>query len=360
MADADVLTDERLRRRRVAAQLLHRPRHSSPSALVRHLAGVQAQVLSAAALALRARSEALTPARVDRARTRDRSIVLCWAMRGTLHLVAAEDHGWLVPLTTEPRITNAHRRLRQEGVPAGDVERAVRLIGSELDRDGPLLRAELAERLERRGIRTKGQAIAHLVWLACARGVACHGPDRDDQPAFVRTGDWLGRTKPNPPEDALAELAVRYLRAHAPATPADLAAWSGIRAGDAKRAWRAIDRRLVERATDRGPMWSLRGTRAAEPEGVVRLLPAFDEFLLGWTQRDLIASATDWQRINRGGGWLHPVVLHDGRALGTWARGRDEVRVRGFHRLPPDLGPAIAGESKEIAAFRAGGRTGGR
>src|SRR5262249_1021780 len=156
-----------------------RPSKRAPAAVVRHLTGVQAQVLAAAALALRARSEGLTTQRVDRARVGDRSIVLCWAMRGTLHLVPAEDHAWLVPLTTEPRIANADRRLRQEGVPPTDSERAMRQIGRELDRNGPMLRRELAERLERGGIRTKGQAIAHLVWLACALGIACHGPDRD-------------------------------------------------------------------------------------------------------------------------------------------------------------------------------------
>jgi mono/diheme cytochrome c family protein len=353
MADAGELTDDRIRRRRVAAQLLHRPRRQSPAALVRHLAGVQAQVLAAAGMALRARTEDLTPARVHRARTGDRSIVLCWAMRGTLHLVPAEDHAWLVPLTTEPRISNAHRRRRQEGVPAGDVDRAVRLIGRELDRNGPLLRAELAERLERRGIRTEGQAIAHLVWLACVRGVSCHGPDRDGEPAFVRTDDWLGRTKPRDPEDALAELAIRYLRAHAPATPADLAAWSGVRTGDATRAWHAIERRLAEIPTERGAMWSLRGADADEPEGVVRLLPSFDEFLLGWKDRDLVASAADWRRINRGGGWLHPVVLADGRAVATWTRERSHgsVAVQPFRRLPNGTGRDITGESRDVERF---------
>jgi hypothetical protein len=352
MGDPHVMTDERIRRRRVAAQLLHRPRRSGPAALVRHLTGVQSQVLSAAALALRARAEGCTAERVHRARTRDRSIVLAWAMRGTLHLVTAADHGWLVPLTTEPRLANAHRRLRQEGVSPADAERGVRLIGTELRRNGPMPRRELAERLERAGIRTKGQAMAHLAWLACALGVACHGPDRDGETTFVRTDDWLERAKTERPADPLAELAVRYLRAHSPATPADLAAWSGLRSGDAKRAWRAIERRLVEHDTARGTMWSLRGIRVDEPEDVVRLLPSFDEFLLGWTQRDLIASAAEWRRINRGGGWLHPVVLHDGRAIGTWAWERDEVRVRWFGRPATEVRSAIDTEAAEISAKR--------
>jgi len=92
MARAATLTDEQVRRARTAAQLLHRPGRRSVADLVSHLTGVQAQVLSAASLALRARRAGLAAAAVDRARVRDRSIVLCWAMRGTLHLITADDH----------------------------------------------------------------------------------------------------------------------------------------------------------------------------------------------------------------------------------------------------------------------------
>jgi hypothetical protein len=356
MAATKDLTDERIRRRRVAEQLLHRPARSSPAALVRRLTGVQAQVLTAAGLALRARTEGLTEARVDRARVRDRSIVLTWAMRGTLHLIPAEDVRWLIPLTTEPGISNAMRRLRQEGLAAADVERAGRIVARVLERQGPMLRRELAERLRARGIRAEGQAMAHLMWLAAAEGVACHGPDRDGDKAFVLVRDWLGEPERIDREAALAELAVRYLRAHAPATPADLVAWSGIRAGDAGRAWLSIEDRLVDVPTRRGTMWALRSSRASEPAGVVRLLPAFDEFLLGWKDRGPTAAPADWRRINRGGGWLHPVVLADGRAVGTWRwagdRAGSTVDVRPFRRLPTGARDAIRAEARDIAGFR--------
>src|SRR5437773_3440921 len=125
MAAAKVLSDERLRRRRVAAQLLHRPARRRPDEVVGELGGVQAQLLPAAALALRARSEGQTEREVRDARLVDRSIVLTWAMRGTLHLIPSDDIGWVTVPTCEPRIENADRRLRQEGVAEGDAKRAV-------------------------------------------------------------------------------------------------------------------------------------------------------------------------------------------------------------------------------------------
>jgi winged helix DNA-binding protein len=349
------LTDDQVRRLRTAAQLLHRPRRYSALDLVRHLTGVQAQVLSAAGLAFRARAVGLAAREVDRARLIDRSIVLTWAMRGTLHLIAAEDYGWLQPLVIEARIANAHRRLIEEGVPAEQPAKAVRLIARMLEREGPLIRSEIADRLNRQAIRTEGQAIAHLVWLAAAQGVICYGPDRDGEQCFVLVRDWLGKQKPMEREAALAELAVRYLTAHSPATPADMAFWSGLRLSDAKRAWTAIQDRLVALETDRGTRWALRSQEGPAPRGLVRLLPAFDEYLLGWRERDIVASAEQWARVNRGGGWLHPVVLHDGRVVATWRMERSSknlsIEIKPFDRLSPAVRRGVATEADGIAAF---------
>jgi hypothetical protein len=317
---------------------------------------VQAQVLSAAGLALATRTAGLTAAKVDRTRLRDRSIVLTWAMRGTLHLVAAEDYGWLVPLVIEPRVANAHGRLRQEGVTGDGPARAVRAIERMLAKEGPLTRSEIAERLRRLRIRTEGQAIAHLVWLAASEGVACYGPDRDGQRCFVLVRDWIGEQRGMDREAALTELAVRYLTSHGPAEPADLAFWSGVRLGDAKRAWRAVEDRLVEVEAPGRSLWTLRSQEDEAPSDLVRLLPAFDEYLLGWKDRGFAVTPARWKRINAGGGWLYPVVLADGRAAGTWSAqwtsSAMELSVRGFGRLAPTVRRALDLEAAHIAAFR--------
>jgi winged helix DNA-binding protein len=352
---ARTLTQAQVLRRRTAAQLLHRPRHRSAADLVRHLTGVQAQVLSAAGLALRARGQGLTAAKVDRARVRDRSIVLTWAMRGTLHLIPAEDHGWLVPLVTEPATANAFRRLKQVGVPPNQPAKAIRLIERMLEREGPLSRPEIAHRLHRHGIRTEGQAIAHLVWLAASRGILCYGPDTGRQKSFVLTHDWLGEPQRSDPESTLTELAVRYLRAHGPAVPDDLAFWSGLRIKDAKRSWKGIQDRLVEVETDRGSQWALRSQKPMEPNGVVRLLPSFDEYLLGWRDRRPAISAVHWKKINRGGGWLKPVILVDGRLAGTWSTEATSatlrLRVHPFSGLSQGERRALRTDARDMADF---------
>jgi hypothetical protein len=339
----------------LAAQLLHRPRRRSAHDLVQHLTGVQAQVLPSAALALRARSEGLRATGVDRARLRERSIVLTWAMRGTLHLIAAEDHRWVVPLVTEPRLANAWRRLREEGVPGDRPAHAVRAIERMLDREGPLARTEIADRLRRRGIRAEGQAIAHLVWLAASEGVICYGPERGGAQTLVLVRDWLGRSERMERDAALTELAVRHLRAHGPCEPADLAFWSGIRARDATRAWGAITDRLLEVQTTLGPRWILRSRARSEPTGVVRLLPSFDEYLLGWKDRRFQVDPERWRDVNRGGGWLHPVAIDDGLLVGTWRTERTSharrVELHPFDRLSRTGRRTIQAEADDLERF---------
>jgi len=351
-----ILTDDEVRRRRTAAQHLHRPRRRSAVDLVRHLTGIQAQSLPAARLAFPARTDGLTAERVDRARLRDRSIVHTWAMRGTLFLIAAEDFGWLLPLVVEPRIQNAFRRLEQEGVPPDQPATAVRLIRRMLGREGPLTRLEIAERLRSRGIRTQGQAVVHLLWLASAEAQICRGPERGPHPSFVLVRDWIGEPEPMDRDVALGELAVRFLKAHGPAAPTDLAAWSGIRAGDARRAWAGIDDRLVEVATARGALWSLRRSATEAPPDIVRLIPWWDEYLLGWKDRELVAPRDHWRMINRdAGGWLNPTILVDGRAVGMWNPTPTpkalHVEVQPFSRLSSAVRRGIHREAEHLSDF---------
>jgi hypothetical protein len=220
-----------------------------------------------------------------------------------------------------------------------------------LEGEGPLSRAEISDRLRHKGIHTAGQAIAHLVWLAAAEGAICYGPEQ----RFVRVKDWLGETKPVEREAALAELAVRYLNAHAPACPADLALWSGIRIGDANRAWKAIANRLVEVETERGTRWALRSIKTQETSGIVRLLPAFDEYLLGWQDREVAVSAEHKGKVNRGGGWVHPVALVDGEVVATWSTKRTPrsmtVAVAPFTRLSPAVRRGLGAEAKDLGAY---------
>ncbi|MGH3344467.1 MAG: winged helix DNA-binding domain-containing protein, partial [Carbonactinosporaceae bacterium] len=304
----------------------------------------------------------LTAADVAAAR-QARAIVRTWGPRGTLHLVAVDDLHWLLPLVGPLQTTHSLRRLAQEGVP-GPAETAVAAVVRALGGQGPLTKAELGERLAQGGTAARGQGIVHLVRLAACRGLAVLGPDRGRDPTYVHAEDWLGAPiRMAPDRDAaLAELTRRYLRAHGPAEPADLAAWSGLSLRDAEAGWRATPRGLTA-VSHRGRtlwqgLWQDRAAAGGDvPASVTRLVPAFDEFLLGWRSRELSLPEPYRIRVHPGGGVLRPSLVDGGSIVATWSmrrtRRRVDISVVPFEPLRAGAEAALHAEASDVGRFLA-------
>ena len=232
---------------RFAAQGLSGPPQRDPAAVAGRLLAVQGQDPRGFRLAVRARTEGLATSDVDRALSEERTLLVTWLNRGTLHLVRSEDYPWLQMLTTPPLLSSCARRLRQEGIAPEAGERAVGTIEKALAGEGPLTRVQLREQLDSAGIPTQGQALIHLLFLAAVRGVTVRGPMSGTEHAYVLVRDWLGEPKPIEREAALAELARRYLIGHAPAGDRDLARWARLPLRDSRAGLAAIATELVER-----------------------------------------------------------------------------------------------------------------
>jgi hypothetical protein len=344
------------------AQLLSGRRPRSVAEVVRALGGLQAQDTPASRLAVRPRSTGLDQDDVRRACNQDRSVVRTWVMRGTLHMVAAEDTGWLVRLLGPAFAAAGRRRRLQLGLDDRLCGRALETLPAVLA-DGPMPRAELVRALAAKGVEVNpdGQAPAHLVGYAALSGLVCRGPDLDgDEASYVLLEDWVEKNRVLDGDDALAELARRYLSGHGPAAPEDLAAWSGLPAGRARQAFELIAGGLAEVELDGRRLWAPKGAIAprapARTKGpVVRLLGRFDDYLLGWRGRDLILDPRFARRIQAGGGWIHPAVVVDGRVAGTWrsrsAGGRLGVTVEPFGRLPAGARPGLEAEAADLGRF---------
>ncbi len=335
---------------RLRAQLLSGPPARSVTGVARHLLAIQAQDSRGARLAVRARTTGLAAADVDRALTADRSVVVSWLNRGTLHLVLAEDYWWLHELTTPQLLTGNARRLAQEGVTPDDAERGVRVLERSLASEGPLTRPQLRDRVAAAGVRTVGQAIVHLLALATFRGLIARGPVHGREQAFVLVRDWLGVPgKPVDRDQALALLARRYLAGHGPATDRDLAKWAGLPVGDARRGLAAIAAGLADR--DDG-LASL-ATPGDEPTvPPLRLLGAFDPLLLGWASRDLFL-APDGPIITSNG-VFRPFVLSHGRGSALWTVSRGQVVTGPLGSLTPPEQEALAAEAADVTRFLGG------
>ncbi|HEY3977790.1 MAG TPA: winged helix DNA-binding domain-containing protein [Streptosporangiaceae bacterium] len=331
---------------RFAAQLLTGEPARSAEAVTGRLLAVQAQDPRGARLAIRVRSAGLTAADVDRALTQDRSLLITWLNRGTLHLVRSEDYWWLQPLLA-PRLAVANaRRLAQEGVTPADADKAVAVIEESLAAEGPLTRPQLRDRIAAAGVRTEGQALVHELLLACLRSVAVRGPMAGGQHAYVLVRDWLGTPPPFDRDAALAELAGRFLAGHGPATDRDLARWAGLPVGDARRGLAAIAGQLAQREDGLVDL-------AAEPRGAEipppRLLGSFDPLLHGWVSREPILGPH--RGIVTVNGVFRPFALVDGRAVATWGLAAGAVTMGWLQEVPAAARAALAADEADVRRF---------
>ena len=296
--------------------------------------------------AIRSRSEGLSAADVDRALTDDRTLLITWLNRGTLHLVRSEDYPWLQALTTPPLRTSAKRRLRQEGVSEKDVERAVRIVEKSLADEGPQTRVQLRERLQRAKVPTARQALIHLLFLVAVRGIAVRGPMVGNQHAYVLVNDWLGAQKPVDRERALAELARRYLAGHGPADDRDLARWAGLPLRDARAGLAAIAGELQQRPDG---LVDLAKRPAAEPLPPPRLLGAYDPLLLGWTSREEVVGPHKLLVTNNG--LFRPFALVEGRAVARWGLSGGKVTIERLGKVKKKDAAALDVEAQRVLEF---------
>jgi Winged helix DNA-binding domain len=320
-------------------------------AVARRLLAVQGQDPRGVRLAIRARTQGLSAASVDRALTEDRSLLITWLNRGTLHLVCREDYAWLHALTTPPLFTAIMRRLGQEGVDPDAAGRGVAVMERSLAGDGPLTREQLGERIARAGVRTEGQALIQLLALASLRGLVVRGPMIEGRHAYVLVRDWLGEPEPVDRDKALAELARRYLAGHGPAGERDLAKWAGLPLGDVRAGLTAIAAELDRR--DDG-LADLAGRPSPADLPPPRLLGAFDPVLLGWTSREPLLGGHG--KAITASGVFRPFALVRGRAAGTWSMPRGEVVLKPFGALKREDAAALDADAADVVRFLGPGR----
>ncbi len=290
---------------------------------VRWLGAAQAQdyrgALTSVALRTASGSRASVEAALDAG-----EIVKSWPMRGTLHLVAAEDLPWMLS-TLAPRVLQgAARRYAQLGLDGPAFERAARLAVEALATDGRLRRAELMTRWDDAGLSTAGQRGAHLLGYLAQTGLVCFGPTQGGEQLVVLVDDWVPHSRVLDRAEALGELALRYFRSHGPATVKDFARWTKLGVTDARQGVETVRPRLDCLSLD-GVDYLLDPNTPARLEGCRRealgvfLLPGFDEFMLGYGDRSAALPREFADRIAPGGnGMFRPTVIRGGEVVGTW------------------------------------------
>ncbi|WP_347059764.1 winged helix DNA-binding domain-containing protein [Blastococcus sp. HT6-30] len=319
---------------RLVAQRLAGPPAPDAAAAVSRLTALQGQDLPGAIAAVALRTAARDRGAVLRALD-EGTIVRSWPMRGTLHLLPAEDLPWMLDLLGPRAVAGLAGRRTALGLTGADAERARELTAAALSGGGRLSRGALLAAIESGGVATTGQRGYLLLWFLAQTGTLCLGPTQDGEQLFVLLDEWVHRPRRLARDEALAELALRYFCGHGPATVHDLVRWAGTTVRDVRTGLAAVRDRLDSVEVD-GAEYLLDPATpdryAAHREQVREplLLPGFDEYVLGYADRGAILDPVFAERIVPGrNGVFRPTVVVDGRIAGTWRLPR-----RGSARAP--------------------------
>ncbi|MEX2122466.1 MAG: winged helix DNA-binding domain-containing protein [Woeseia sp.] len=292
----------------------------SPADVVHWLGAVQAQDYLGALWAIGLRLPHATEADVEQA-IRAKAIVRTWPQRGTLHFVASRDVRWMLSLLTPRMIAGSSGRYRQLELSEVDFSRARDLFVQALQGGNQLTRPEMYRVLELGKIATTGQRGIHILGHLAQSGLICFGPRRGKQHTFTLLEEWLPPAGSMPRDEALAELTRRYFASHGPATLRDFAWWSGLTAQDARAGIDSTRSQLVQHVIDGTTYWfSDASYSGKKTKAATHLLPAFDEYTVGYKDRSAILDPQFASRLNAGGGMLRPVSVVDARVVGTWKR----------------------------------------
>ncbi|MGW4464854.1 winged helix DNA-binding domain-containing protein [Micromonospora sp. NPDC004704] len=335
---------------RLAAQHLAGPGLTSATEAVAWLTAAQAQDFPGAVTSVVLRTAGGTRQMVEAALDRG-EIVRSWPMRGTLHLVAADDLPWILGLTTPRMVARAVGRQAQLGLDPATLVRARDLAVDALAGGRRLRRDDLLGIWNAAGLVTTGQRGYHLIWYLAQTGVLCFGPMHDREQLIVLVDEWITRPRRLVREEALGELALRYFRSHGPATVKDFTRWTNLVAADV-RVGLALARPALVRIEVDGVEY-LMDPRTPERLDTDRklargvfLLPGFDEFILGYLDRGAVLPAEFAGHIVPGNnGMFRPTVVSDGQVLGTWAhtgRGANRtITATPFREFPLPVAEAI-------------------
>jgi len=301
-----------------------------PEEIVDALGAVQAQDYSGGLWGVGLRLPGSTLADIEKA-LNERKIIRTWPMRGTLHLIPAQDARWMLELLTPRVIRRSASRYKELGLNNEIFRRSEELISQALEGGRQLTREALYDVLARGGINPEGQRSYHILAYLAQKGVICLGAREGKQQTFVLFDEWVAESRRLERDAALAELARRYFTSHGPATLQDFIWWTGLAAAEAKAGLEMVKVELMQEVVDGKNYWlsSLSVPAREDWSPIACLLPNYDEYTIGYKDRravfPVLPEKADSQAYGRIA--INHTIIINGIMVGSWRRERKNDRV---------------------------------
>ena len=327
-----------------------------PEDVVSWMGAMQAQDYLGALWAVGVRMKNGSEADIEKALA-NRKIIRTWPMRGTLHFVAPADARWMLKTFTPRVIAKSASIYRQAELDKKIFTKSAKLLVAALEGGKQLTRKEVYEVLERGKITATETRGLHILGHLAQEGLICLGARNGKQPTFTLLEEWIPPVKAKAHDEAMAEFTLRYFTSHGPATIQDFAWWTGLTATEAKAAHELVKSSLVSETIQDITYWMTNDTAATKTKSTgVYLLPGFDEYLMGYTNRTPAIDTVRFKKIaGTGNGILSSTIVINSQVAGTWKRtlqkNKVTIETTPFESFNKTQKSAIAAAAKRYGNF---------
>lgn len=333
-----------------------------PDQAVHAVVGVQAQELPSAYLSIRARSSGVTEFDIRQLHLDRAVLAWTWCMRGTLHLITAQDACWLITLLGPRNNASCYRRLCQVGWTDDTARKGIQLLIDLIQERGEVTRADVIEMFHQHELPCEGQAPVHLLSKAVGEGLITTARGQGSKPTYTLFEKRHGALEHLQPEQGKAELARRYLSGYGPAGVKDFSNWSGLMLSEANLAWAQLSGELMDVEVDGRTIQILEANLKyldlySGHNPILRLLPRFDTYILGYADRTWIVDPGYENRLSPGGGIISATIALGGLVVGVWKliprKNMVTIKAEIFLNQSTDLFPLIEKEAQDVGRFLA-------
>ena len=308
-------------------QQLAESKFTAAKELVRWMGAIQAQDFQMSKMAVGLRVKNATEKSIESA-LHTGEIIRMHLLRPTWHLVSAEDVTWMLALSASHIQSAMRARDRELELTAAIFSKSNAILESSLRDGNHLSRQELIVKLKEAGIAVDNNRASHLLMHAESEGIICSGKLIANQLSYAILSERVPLKKKFGQDEALAELAKRYFTSHGPATLSDFSWWSGLSVSKSRIGLEMVSKDL-ETFTSEGKTYWFSGVSIPKMNTeVVHLLPAYDEFIISYTDRNASIRKEIHSKAVSSNGLFRPVLVQNGQVVGIWKREPKKEKIR--------------------------------
>lgn len=305
---------------RLQNQQIASPQFKTDKELVQWMGAMQAQDYNMSKWAVGTRLPGSTEKQIELSLDKG-EVIRTHLMRPTWHLVSSDDIYWMLELTAPQILSSLRSRHKELELSETVIKKSNTLIEKALIKNENLTREELVAEFKKAKISIGDNRAAHLLMLAELTGLICSGATKGNKQTYALLAKRVPGKKTLPREEAIAKLTENYFQSHAPATLQDFVWWSGLPVADAKRGLEFNKSQLVSETIGDETYWLPASFSYGETHaGSIHLLPAYDEFIISYKNRNVILDGADHKKAVSNNGIFRPVILINGKVSGIWKR----------------------------------------